>query len=379
MPSSIARKPAPAIRIRAAERSDLDALVELEHGVFATDRMSRRSLLRFLRSPTAEVIVADDAGRLAGTAIVLFRPRSNVARLYSIAVAPHMGGRGIGPMLLEAAEAAAVARDRIAMRLEVHHHNTAAIARYRKSGYQEFGRHAGYYQDGGDALRFEKSLLSASAGLKRAPRYFHQTTEFTCGPACIMMALAWADPSFSPGPAFEFQLWRDATTIFLASGPGGCEVYGLAVALKRRGLAPEIHVSESGPYFLSTVKSADKRRVMEVTQAEFRREARALAIPSHLTPATESVFMRAFDEGAVAIVLVSGYQMQSRGQPHWVFAFGRDGRHILLHDPAAIRDEHGRAIAPETNAVPWPAFERMTRLGREALSAAILIRKGSSQ
>src|SRR6516162_4064436 len=121
MPSNIARKPAPAIRIRKAERSDLDALVALEHGVFVTDRLSRRSLLRLLRSPTAEVIVADDEGRLAGTAIVLFRPRSNAARLYSIAVAPHMGGRGIGPMLLEAAEAAAVARDRIAMRLEVHH------------------------------------------------------------------------------------------------------------------------------------------------------------------------------------------------------------------------------------------------------------------
>ena len=59
---------------------------------------------------------------------------------------------------------------------------------------------------------------------------------------------------------------RDATTIFMASGPGGCEVYGLAVTLKRRGLDPEIHISRGGPYFLGTVKSADKRR--EITAAE---------------------------------------------------------------------------------------------------------------
>ena len=369
-------KTAPAVRVRKAEPADLDALDALEHRVFATDHLSRRSLRHFLRSPTAEVLAADHDGDLAGTAIVLFRPRSSVARLYSIAAAPHMGGRGVGTMLLAAAEQAAVERGCGSIRLEVHETNAAAISRYRKSGYREFGRHARYYEDGGDALRFEKRLTPASAALAAAPPYFHQTTEFTCGPACIMMALAWADRAFAPEPAFEFQLWRDATTIFLASGTGGCEVYGLAVTLKRRGLAPEIHVSRAGPYFLETVNSADKRRVMEVTQAEFRRQASDLGIPTHLTPVGESALMQAFDAGKVAIVLISGYQMNGRGQPHWVFAFGREGRHILPHDPAANRDDHGKAIAPETYAVPWTAFERMTRLGRDPLSAAIVIRKG---
>jgi ribosomal protein S18 acetylase RimI-like enzyme len=370
---------APAVCLRRAQSADLDALDALEHRVFATDRLSRRSLRHFLHSPTAAVIVAEHDGELAGTAIVLFRPCSAVARLYSIAVAPHKGGRGVAPMLLAAAEAEAIERGCGAIRLEVHETNAAAISRYRKSGYKEFGRHARYYEDGGDALRFEKALAPALAALTAAPPYFHQTTEFTCGPACIMMALAWADRSFRPAPAFEFQLWRDATTIFLASGLGGCEVYGLAVTLKRRGLEPEIHASRAGPYFLETVNSVEKRRVMEVTQAEFRREAHDLDIPTHLTPASESVLMRAFDEEKVAIVLVSGYQMAGRGQPHWVFAFGRDGRHILLHDPAANRDEHGKAIAPETYAVPWAAFERMTRLGRDRLSAAIVIRKGPAR
>jgi len=376
----LAHQSMPQLRVRAAERADIDALMELEHRVFATDRLSRRSLTRFLKSRTARVLVAEEeSGRLAGTAIVLFRARSAVARLYSIAVAPHIGGRGVGPMLLAAAEREAMARDRTSIRLEVHETNHAAISRYRKSGYREFGRHAGYYEDGGAALRFEKRLLPDIDALKAPPPYFHQTTDFTCGPACIMMALAWADPSFRPPPAFEFQLWRESTTIFMASGPGGCEPYGMAVTLKRHGLAPEIHVSRPGPYFLDTAKSADRRRVMEVTQADFRRQAKALDIPSHLTRASESVFMRAFDAGNVAIVLVSGYHMVRRGLPHWVFAFGRNARHVLMHDPAAIRDDQGMAAAPETYAVPWTAFERMTRIGREGLSAAIVIRKGPSR
>ena len=110
MRTQTAQNPRPPSALRKAQPADLDALDALEHRVFATDHLSRRSLRHFLGSPTAEVMVAEQDGDLAGTAIVLFRPRSSVARLYSIAVAPHMGGRGVGPMLLAAAEAAAVER-----------------------------------------------------------------------------------------------------------------------------------------------------------------------------------------------------------------------------------------------------------------------------
>src|SRR3954454_10594977 len=114
-------KVAPAVRIRSAEEGDIDALMELEHRVFSTDRLSRRSLRRFLNAPSAELLVAEEpGGRLAGTAILLFRPRSAVARLYSIAVAPHMGGRGVASMLLRAAEDCAVPRRCGSLPLEVH-------------------------------------------------------------------------------------------------------------------------------------------------------------------------------------------------------------------------------------------------------------------
>jgi ribosomal protein S18 acetylase RimI-like enzyme len=382
MSSTLAHAPVPQMCVRKAERGDVDALAALEHRVFATDRLSRRSLQRFLKSPTADVLVAQDDSAIAetalvGNAIVLFRPRSVIARLYSIAVAPPMGGRGVGAMLLAAAEAAALARGCRAIRLEVHVTNHAAIARYRKSGYREFSRLRKYYEDGGDALRFEKRLDLPLP--KTAPPYVHQTTEFTCGPACVMMALAWADRTFKPATAaLEFQLWREATTIFASSGPGGCEPYGMALTLKRRGLLPEVYVSHPGPYFLDAVKSAERRRVMQVTQLDFQHQAEALAIPTHLTPVNESVLMAAFDAGNVAIVLVSGYHMVPRGKPHWIFAFGRDGRRVLMHDPAALRDDQGMAAAAETYAVPWTAFERVIHLGRERLSAAIVIRKGPS-
>jgi ribosomal-protein-alanine acetyltransferase len=379
MQTALARQHMEAARIRPARPADLDALLALESQAFRTDRLSRASFRRLLAAPSAAVIVAELAGEFAGYALVLFRKRTPVARLYSIAVAPQAAGQGVGATLLAAAEQAAIERGAARLRLEVREGNDPAIGLYVKCGYRQFGRRAHYYEDKGDALRFDKRLAPDIHRLREAPPYFHQTTEFTCGPACMMMALAWADRSFRPGPAYELKLWREATTVFTTSGPGGCDPYGLAVTLKRHGLESRIHVSHGGPYFLDTVSSDDKRRVMRLAQEEFRREAEALKIPIRLAPLAESALMEAFETGAVAIVLVSGYRMMRRNVPHWVFAFGREGRYVLVHDPAAVRDEDGNATSAETYAVPSSEFDRMTRFGRDDLRAAIVIRKGRVQ
>ena len=154
-------RPAPVpAKLRRGRVGDLSALLAIENAVFTVDLLSRRSLRHFLASPSASLIVAEHGGKPAGYALVLYPPRSGIARLYSIAVAPHVGGRGLGPLLLAAAETAARRRRRRAMRLEVHVHNTRAIARYEKSGYRLFGRRRDYYDDHADALRFEKPLGS---------------------------------------------------------------------------------------------------------------------------------------------------------------------------------------------------------------------------
>jgi ribosomal protein S18 acetylase RimI-like enzyme len=156
-------------RLRLGVPADLDALLALERVAFATDHLARRSFRRFMTSPNAALIVAETGSRLAGYALVLYRPRSAIARLYSIAVGKEHAGRGVGPALLAAAEVAALRRDCSTLRLEVHEANAAAINRYRKSGYRLFGRHLDYYDDRGNALRFEKRLAASSTAPKNSP------------------------------------------------------------------------------------------------------------------------------------------------------------------------------------------------------------------
>ncbi len=147
-----------AVKLRRGHLRDLDALIAIEDAVFTTDNLSRRTFRHFLTSPCATLLVAEETGKLAGYVLVLYRLRSKLARLYSIAVAPHAGRRGIGRLLLDAAEDAARRHELRTMRLEVHHRNARAIALYDKSGYRRFGRRRSYYDNGGDALRFEKPL-----------------------------------------------------------------------------------------------------------------------------------------------------------------------------------------------------------------------------
>ena len=147
-----------AFRIRRATPEDLPALLALESSAFTTDHLSARQYRQHLVSPTGLVLVATDASGLLGSALVFFRHQSDLARLYSIAVAHGARGRGVGEALLAAVEDAALHRGARRMRLEVRHDNAAAMRLYERRGYARFAERPGYYEDGGHAWRYEKKL-----------------------------------------------------------------------------------------------------------------------------------------------------------------------------------------------------------------------------
>ena len=102
-----------------------------------------------------------------GYYLLLFRARSGVARLYSIAVDGRHRGRGLAAALLADAERAARSRGRSRLSLEVREDNAAAIRLYERVGYAFHGRHADYYADGAGARRYEKRLDRPARGRPR--------------------------------------------------------------------------------------------------------------------------------------------------------------------------------------------------------------------
>lgn len=155
------RQPA-GLEVRPARPADLATLARIEADSFVTDKLSRRSFLRLTRSPSATVLVACRGERPVGYAIVLTRTGSQSARLYSIAVGAGEAGRGVGSLLMKAAEDAALARGANRLRLEVRVDNTDAIAFYKARGYRQLGERANYYADGMTALLLARSLTNST-------------------------------------------------------------------------------------------------------------------------------------------------------------------------------------------------------------------------
>jgi len=154
-------------RIRRATLTDLPALVALERRAFTTDHLSPRQYRHHLTNPGALVLAAVDRTGLLGKTVALFRKGSSVARLYSIAVDDAARGRGIAKALLRAVERGARARGCMRLRLEVAQKNAGAIALYEKLGYRRFGAYPGFYEDGADAWRYEKTLERTKATIRQ--------------------------------------------------------------------------------------------------------------------------------------------------------------------------------------------------------------------
>jgi len=144
--------------IRRATLDDVAALVGIEDASFPGNRLDRRRFRYLLASAHGALLVDADDNALRGYVLLLFRANSTIARLYSIATHPAHLGRGVGARLAEAAERQARAHGYTCLRLEIRADNAASLALFRGRGYREFGRHAGYYHDGMDALRLQQAL-----------------------------------------------------------------------------------------------------------------------------------------------------------------------------------------------------------------------------
>ncbi len=146
------------VRVRSARDTDLDMVELIEQSCFEGDRLSRRSLRNLLLHGHCSFFVATTANAVIGYAITLYRRRSRLARLYSIAVATSYQGRGIAGSLLDAAEFAAHSRGCSAMRLEVRSDNTKALGLYQGRGYRRLRIKQDYYEDGESAECLEMRL-----------------------------------------------------------------------------------------------------------------------------------------------------------------------------------------------------------------------------
>ena len=346
------------LTLRPATTADVPALVTLENACFEGDRLTRRSFHHMITKAHAALLLVERGGALLGYALVLFHRGTSLARLYSLAVAPDARGLGLGRQLTEAAEESARAHDCVAMRLEVRPDNRDAIALYERLGYRQYSLRADYYEDHADALCLQKRIQAVRPPRPEAVPYYAQTTEFTCGAASLMMALKALDPGQPLDRHTELQLWREATTIFMTSGHGGCSPQGLALAAWRRGLSVCLWVNDPGPGFLDGVRSEDKKAVMTLVHEDFMAQIAETDIHIAEGAASLADLTAALDDGAVPLVLISSYRISRNKSPHWIVLTGHDERFIYAHDPEVDGDLMKTEVDSATSPFSRRIFSR---------------------
>ena len=218
-----------------------------------------------------------------------------------------------------------------------------AVTRDEGSVFEEVLRSRGFAAAGvvGSPLSIEEDPHHGHASVRgwvrwnahpeAIPAYVRQKTEFTCGPASALMALAHASGDapheVSHGLHDEMELWREST-YSLGVGP-----YGLAAALTRRGQNVEVVVTHEGPVVGLTRAHAASPAVRRTIHRQHVDEARALGVRDRIGTWGLSELRAALEQGDRVIALVDLEDLNGEQTPHWVYVWGITGDHALIHDP----------------------------------------------
>ena len=369
-----AMKKAQALVFTLATTDDIDILVDIEDRCFDIDRMSQRSIRHMVTKANSDFILGRLGDDIVGYALVLYHRGTHLARLYSFAVLPEYRGVGAGEKLLVEAETRAADRDCIYMRLEVHPNNSGAIRLYERHGYRPFGMYEDYYEDHADALRFEKRILFCEdqRDLLQVP-YYHQTTDFTCGAACLIMAMQALDRGMKVSRELEIQLWREATTIYMTSGHGGSSPLGLALAAWRRGFRVEVYINTQDPLFLDGVRNEDKKAVMKLVHQDFVAQIAETDISLNYSKISLAELENKMENGGIPLAMISTYSYTRYKAPHWVVMSGIDETFVYIHDP----EEDAASYRNQTDNVYLPVarqtFDNSFRFGKSGLRTSLII------
>jgi ribosomal protein S18 acetylase RimI-like enzyme len=363
-------------QIRPADLDDLDELIALENVSFGTDKLSRRSFRHWITAEHRVLLVTESDNVVIAYILIIYHPGTRLARIYSLAVDNQHRGEGLAKALILAGEQAAHEDGRLYLRLEVSVDNIAAIKLYESLGYQKFGIYRDYYQDHKDALRYQKRIRHYSDTLQhRSVHWLKQTTHFTCGPAALMMAMHGLNRAYQASQQEEINIWREATTIFMTSGHGGCHPIGLALAAKRRQFVVEVWINQTGTLFIDGVRNEDKKQIVEMVDKGFKRQAAEQGIQLHYANITQTELINAFKQGAIPLILISTFLMDRKKAPHWVVMSGFDDDCLYMHD--SDPDEHRQSeLDCQFIPVAREDFDRMSCFGKNRLRTAVIIWSG---
>ena len=112
----------------------------------------------------------------------------------------------------------------------------------------------------------------------------------------------------------------------------------------------------------------------------FVEQCEYVGVPLHYTAMPLEQLIEAFDEGGLAIILISTFRMDGKKSPHWVVMSGYDEHCILVHDPdldddKKLPDDPPSPLDCQFVPIARDEFEKMSRFGQSRLQATVVLKR----
>lgn len=162
--------------------------------------------------------------------------------------------------------------------------------------------------------------------------FYRQKFDFTCGAACLMMAMKYFDPSLLLTKDLEIDIWREANLVEDWSTCGR----GLAYSAAKRGFGARIVASVDDIPFkekiLKISPSADPK-VLEFFFRDMQRRALALDVKEERRKVSIQEIFSALERGEIPVVLTNAKFLHREDAPHWIVVRGCSRSEVFVHDP----------------------------------------------
>ena len=167
--------------------------------------------------------------------------------------------------------------------------------------------------------------------------YYAQTSEFSCGPACLLMIFKFFNTHLKLNRTLEFEVWRQCNMI----GARGADPFGMSVPLLEAGCKVHLLTQRrnvidhdlwrSRTQELRLTPEDEDLAIFGITENKKRALVRGLVVVyGRLT--VERV-AKSFYEGFIPIALVHMGVVHELDIPHWVVVTDVGDDYVAFNDP----------------------------------------------
>lgn len=163
--------------------------------------------------------------------------------------------------------------------------------------------------------------------------FYRQHYDFTCGPACLMMAMKYLDETLVLSKNLEIDIWREANLVTIP----GTSRYGLAFSATTRGFSARVTSNTGGIDFVERIHHPLDNETMDLLRSQFserRIRCRNLGVKERRSPITARTLRAALGCNHVPLIVTSTRFYCDEDLPHWVVVTGINDGRLSFFNPA---------------------------------------------